>query len=116
MAYRPDSAGRVGRVKLIPPEFAVRMIPHPMSKRKKYGRWHFQNQDKKNKTACGIIIASWRGDISTNKAWAKAAARRERWERKSISKIKARQMCKVCLGAFRAEDTVPQPALFRGEK
>ena len=82
------------------PNFALRMIPHPKSGREFPSPYHFQNPRVKNRTACGKPIASWRGDIHTNKAWGRMAAKRERWERTEIINVPNGQMCGVCLGAM----------------
>ena len=82
------------------PEYAVRLIPHDKSGREQYGRYHFQNPNRRNKTMCGIVIASGRGHKMTNPSYSKLAQRRERWERKALGEVPDRQMCGVCLGAM----------------
>ena len=90
-------------MKLILPTFALRMVPNSLSGRERPGRYHFQKLDRKNKTVCGIIIADWRGDLHTNKAYARQVKMRERWQRKNINDVPAGQMCGTCLGAIKAE-------------
>jgi hypothetical protein len=90
-------------MRLIVPKYAVRMIPHKMSRREVYGRFHFQNPHRMNKTMCKIVIASGRGHKYTNPGYSKIAQRRERWERKEIIDVPYKKMCGICLGAMLAE-------------
>jgi hypothetical protein len=90
-------------MKLIVPTYAIRLKPHYLSGRKTYGRYHFQNTAKRNKTICKIIIADGRGWKYKNSASMQMKRRRERWERRNIDNVPRGQMCKTCLGAMEAE-------------
>lgn len=68
------------------PARAIRKLPG--FERPNPGVWHFQSNDNKNKTVCGLIIAPNPNNLS-----------RDYWEVSTVNDIKGdKGFCKKCLG------------------
>ncbi len=87
-------------IELQPPEIAIAAGDRNI--------WHLQRPTKKNKTICGIVIASGRGHKYRNEAHYEILRKNKIiWRRSNIDEIKAGRFCETCLGPLIAVTVSP---------